>query len=469
MSDDLMALPLRELLEKFAAGKHKPGSGSAAALLGLISAALSRTVIALTIDRPQYANVRDELQEISREIKDEIQPLLEDAFVQDSKMFDKVIESRKSRDVAVDHAEWWRRSHEALTKLDAASTIALDIARKSIRLTELAIVVFDEGFKSAQGDSEVAIEAALSGATGALAVIYLNLKDFQGEAHAKKTLNDAEELASSAKALQVQLSKRMERLRVRAIKRNSELSLNAPKLLLKNKQRDRYSREDLFQIAKNIHSELWLNREQIWSDTDQLIPVQIIDPATTFNLHGYDYEESVTLGRDIIEGESVEIAGYVDNEKKVAKVSQKFAPDVRRFTSAHELGHAILHKQKTLFRDRALDGGTTGSKRSQVELEADTFAAFFLMPEVQVRDLFTQIFGREQFHVDQSSAFALGFRGVGAMKSKLPTARHLSAHLATTDLYSGVPTRSLCGIFGVSPTAMAIRIEELTLINNASL
>jgi RNA polymerase sigma factor (sigma-70 family) len=117
MSDDLMALPLRELLEKFAAGKHKPGSGSAAALLGLISAALSRTVIALTIDRPQYANVRDELQEISREIKDEIQPLLEDAFVQDSKMFDKVIESRKSRDVAVDHAEWWRRSHEALTKL----------------------------------------------------------------------------------------------------------------------------------------------------------------------------------------------------------------------------------------------------------------------------------------------------------------------------------------------------------------
>jgi formiminotetrahydrofolate cyclodeaminase len=76
MSNNLMDLPLRELLEKFAVGKHKPGSGSAAALLGLISCALSRTVIALTIDRPTYAVVRVELQKLSAEISDEIQRYL---------------------------------------------------------------------------------------------------------------------------------------------------------------------------------------------------------------------------------------------------------------------------------------------------------------------------------------------------------------------------------------------------------
>ncbi len=466
MNDDLMALPLRELLEKFAAGKHKPGSGSAAALLGLISAALSRTVIALTVGKPDYVSDQLELQEISREIEFEIQPLLENAFVQDSILFDTVIESREFRDEAVDHAEWWRRSHEALRKLDAASAIALGIARKSIRLTELAIIVFDKGFKSAQGDSEVAIEAALSGATGALSIVYLNLKDFRGESHAQKTLDDAEELGTSAKDLQVQLSERMEKLRARAIKRNSEVSLNAPKLLLKKRQQDSYTKKDLFQIARNIHSELWLNRKQIWTGSDKLLPVQIIDPATTFSLHGYEYEEAVSLGQDYIDGESVEIAGYVDNEAKVAKVSKKFALDVRRFTSAHELGHAILHKQKTLFRDRALDGGTTDSKRPQVEFEADTFAVCFLMPEFQVRDIFAQIFGQEQFEVNQRSAFALGFNGVSAMRSKLPTIRHLSARLATTDLYSAIPTRSLCEIFGVSPTTMAIRIEELYLIRS---
>lgn len=466
MNDDLMSLPLRELLEKFAAGKHKPGSGSAAALLGLISAALSRTVIALTVDKPQYDAVQNELQEISSEIEVKIQPFLEQAFEQDSILFDKVIKSRIFRNEAVDHAEWWRRSHEALSKLDSASVIALDIARKSIRLTELAIIVFDKGFKSAQGDSEVAIEAALSGATGALSVIYLNLKDFRGESHARKMLNDAEELATSAKKLQGQLSDRMEKLRARAVTRNSELSLNAPKLLLHKKKQDKYSKEDLFQIVKNIHSELWLNREQIWSAHDQLHPVQMINPATTFGLHGYDYEETVSLGQDSIDGELVEIAGYVDNEEKVAKVSRKFSPDVRRFTSAHELGHAILHKQKKMFRDRALDGGAIGSGRPQIEREADAFAVLFLMPEVQVRDIFEQIFGQEQFNVDQRSAFALGFRGVGAMQTKLPTDRHLSVRLATTDLYSGIPKRSLCGIFGVSPTAMAIRIEELSLIQS---
>lgn len=469
MSDDLMDLPLRKLLEKFAAGKHKPGSGSAAALLGLISAALSRTVIALTVGRARYAPVRDELQKISKEIEEEIQPLLEDAFVKDSILFDRVIESRKFRDKSADHAEWWRRSHSSLSKLDAASRIALDIARKSIRLTELAITVFDKGFESAQGDSEVAIEAALSGATGALSVIYLNLKDFRGEAHAKKTLDAAEHLANTAKSLQVELGKRVEKLRDRALRKNSEISLNAPKLLLKKKQQDKYSKEDLFHIAKNIHAELWLNRNQIWTAADELLPVQIIDPATTFKLHGYDYEESVSLGQDFIDGESVEIAGYVDNEEKVAKVSQRFALDVRRFTSAHELGHAILHKQKTLYRDRALDGGAASGKRPQAEIEADTFAAFFLMPEVQVREIFAQIFGQEQFSVDQRSAYALAFKGLSDLHSRLPTIRQLSTHLATTDLYSGIPTRSLCEIFGVSPTAMAIRIEELSLINAASL
>ena len=75
-------------------------------------------MIALSIDRPRYVPVRDELQEISREIEEEIQPLLEDAFVQDSILFGEVIKSRTFRDESTDHAEWWRRSHDALSRLE---------------------------------------------------------------------------------------------------------------------------------------------------------------------------------------------------------------------------------------------------------------------------------------------------------------------------------------------------------------
>ncbi len=464
MSKNLMDLPLNELLQKFAAGEHKPGPGSAAALLGLIAAALSRTVIALTVDRKGYEDARTELQEISEEIDNEILPLLEVAFIEDSVVFDQVIKTRKFRNLAPSHEEWWKRSHQALSELDTASAIALKISRSCIRLAELSITVFDKGFQSARGDSEVAIEAAMSGSTGALSVVYLNLLSFRGETHAKKTLRDAEELLTSAKLLQVQLAKRMETLRAEAIRVNSDVSLNARKLLRKNRKQDSYSKDDLFQIAKNIHSELWLNRDQIWTDVDHLQPVQVIDPATTFSLYGYKYEEAVTLGQFFIDGESVEVAGFVDNENRIAKVSQRFPLDVRRFTSAHELGHAVLHEEKTLFRDRALDGGSTGLKRPQIEIEADSFAAFFLMPEFQVRIIFEQIFGQEHFEINQRSAYALGFKGVDAMMSKLPTPRHLASCLATTNFYSSVPKRSLCEVFGVSPTAMAIRIEELSLI-----
>jgi hypothetical protein len=88
------------------------------------------------------------------------------------------------------------------------------------------------------------------------------------------------------------------------------------------------------------------------------------------------------------------------------------------------------------------------------------------MPEVQVRDIFSQIFGQDQFEVNRDSAFTLGFRSLGDMRKALPTVRHISMRLATTMTYSGVPTRSLCEIFGVSHTAMAIRIEELSLIRS---
>jgi formiminotetrahydrofolate cyclodeaminase len=464
MSDKLLEIPLRELLEKFAAGKHKPGSGSAAALLGLISCALSRTVISLTIDRPTYSDSRVELEKLSKEIQENIQPLLEEAFVQDSVFFDRVIAARKARDASSDHAEWWRLSHKALSEMDTASSIALDIAQKCIRMTEIAIRVFDSGFKSAQGDSEVAIEAALSGAKGALSVVYLNLHSFRGEAHAKKTMDDSEELANVAKSLQLQLDNRMEQLRDRAITRNSKISLNAKKLLLKNEKRNRYSDEELRQIVKNLHSELWLNRDEIWTDTKQLQPVHIIDPATTFSLHGYSFEEKAGLGQYMIDGEIVEIAGFVDNQQKVAQVSRKFAPDIRRFTSAHELGHAVLHEAKKLFRDRPLDGGIAGNQRSHIEREADAFAKYFLMPETQVREIFSQIFGPEQFYVNRNTAFALGFQSLEAMRTALPTMRQVSTYLATTRIYQGIAIRSLCEIFGVSQTAMAIRVEELSLI-----
>jgi Zn-dependent peptidase ImmA (M78 family) len=81
-------------------------------------------------------------------------------------------------------------------------------------------------------------------------------------------------------------------------------------------------------------------------------------------------------------------------------------PDVRLFTSAHELGHILLHPQlKEAHRDRPLDGSVVS--RTQMERAADRFASSYLMPIKLVRERFFAIFGTEEFVLSESTAFAL--------------------------------------------------------------
>ena len=61
-------------------------------------------------------------------------------------------------------------------------------------------------------------------------------------------------------------------------------------------------------------------------------------------------------------------------------VSNKFSKEVQNFTAAHELGHAILHEQAILHRDIPVDSIGKRVVRDRVEIEADTFATYFLMP-----------------------------------------------------------------------------------------
>ena len=101
MSIDLLQLPTRHLLDKIGAGNHKPGSGSAAALNGILSCKLLMTVIDLTLDpkRPKsYANCKKEFEEIRNNVTSNISPKLENLFEEDSIQFDKAIQKRIERD-----------------------------------------------------------------------------------------------------------------------------------------------------------------------------------------------------------------------------------------------------------------------------------------------------------------------------------------------------------------------------------
>ena len=467
MATDLTTLPFRELLGKFGSGGHKPGSGSAAAQHGLLSCALSKTVISLTLEKPEYAGAHENLRQIGQTISESIEPALWDAFTEDSVQFDKVIDLRRRRDAERDPAERWRLAREALDELRTSCEIPLRIAELCLDLGGHALTVFDDGFKHARGDSEVAIDSALSGATGSVSIVYLNLQSYRGDSAARDILRRAEDLEERARLLNTKLQTRIAELKSKAQAVNTEFGLDIGVLRDRRRTGSPYSNAEIEAIARNLQNEIWRNRAEVWPHPDTVNGLDVLNVQTAFELLGYRFETAVSLGAITEDASGHEVAGYVNKAERYAAVSARFPPTVQNFTGAHELGHALLHGANEQFRDRGLDGSVVKGHRSQVEFEADKFAAYFLMPERLVRAAFRGTFGVDRFVASDASAFALGAGNVAQLLRESPTVRALSLRLARIAMVGGAGVTPLADRFRVSYEAMAIRIEELGLIGLA--
>jgi Zn-dependent peptidase ImmA (M78 family) len=145
-------------------------------------------------------------------------------------------------------------------------------------------------------------------------------------------------------------------------------------------------------------------------------------------------------------------------------VSRRFSPEIRRFTIAHELGHALLHSSSGLHRDRAVDGATGSAPRPSREAEADLFASYFLLPEKPLRGAFEQMFLTQRFVLTEERAFALTSKTLDYVQRRCRTTRDVARMLASAEHYNGVHFDSLARRFGVSIEATAIRLEELGLV-----
>lgn len=130
MDVKLLELSTKELLKKFGSGNHKPGSGSAAALQGMLSAQLISTVIELTNDekrRDKYAVALPRLLQIYKDIEDRIYPQLERLFQEDSTQFGKAIELRMARDKEEDSKIKQRLAQQAQRALVPATELPIEM------------------------------------------------------------------------------------------------------------------------------------------------------------------------------------------------------------------------------------------------------------------------------------------------------------------------------------------------------
>ncbi len=224
----------------------------------------------------------------------------------------------------------------------------------------------------------------------------------------------------------------------------------------------RHSHIEIERRARNLHERIWQNRNKIWSNATPSNPIDMLDPVIALKFIGYDCNLDETLGQFYSDGKLIEVAGTIDKSSAKVRISRQFKNNIRNFTAAHELGHALLHQTSGLHRDRPLDGATIS--RDPVELEADKFATLFLMPQKLVKTTFEKFFLTNKFFLNEETTFALGLGDFMELKEKVTSLRQLSRMLASAEHYNGRHFISLANQFRVSTGAMAIRLEELELL-----
>lgn len=461
MEENLIDLRTNKLLDKFGAGNHKPGSGSAAALQGMLSAQLMKTVINLTINKRKFKPFVSKLKEINEAVENRIYPALEKCFQEDSELFDLAIETRRKRDQELNRRKKIDLTNEALEKLKPSTEMPIEIAKLCVELAEYGFYIFDHGFEAVRGDSGVSINSAHSAIGGCLNIIDLNLTSFptnEWTDHIKeKTKNFRIKYLQIAEGIKL----RLESLQLEADRKNKYL---AEFKMLESNRGKKLNNSDIEKIAQDLQNLVWENRDLIWKKDIPADPIQILDSKEILKLINYQLKKVTTLGQYVEEGKSMEIAGIIDQENRIVSISNQFPEETQNFTSAHEIGHALLHEELILHRDRPLNGSNQSNNRDIKETQADKFATFFLMPGKQIMRAFNDLFGMKKFILNNDTLFIMNLKSHSEFRSKFKNQEQLSRFFASTEFFNGRGFESMAKIFNVSIETMAIRLKELNLV-----
>lgn len=462
MDEDFLEYPAWELIQKFGAGSHKPGSGSAAALQGMLSAQLVLTVIDRTLDKDRYSKIKSQLISFQDDINARIYPALDFYFGLDSEQFHKHMEYRLAK--INERNPFLKRELQlkSLEELVPATEIIIEIARNCVQLAEYTFFIFDNAFKAVRGDSGVAMELAVSALAGCISIVDLNLLSFTSNDWTTYVREEINEIRGIYIDYSSQTSNKLNALRVE-VDEHFEFQRTVLNLINNAQGNSVVSNDFIEKTARDLQNALWKYRKSIWKNNIPESPIEVIRPETALSVLGYLYKLETTLGQHTTNGQLFEVAGIIDTSQKVVSISEKFRPKVRNFTAAHELGHAMFHKNMVLHRDRPKDGSSP-LERDPLEKQADKFASYFLMPESLVKPAFIRRFKVDVFVINEDSAFAFNERNSESLRKKSIDFNGLAKLLAQTKFYDSTPFESLADMFQVSVEAMAFRLEELQLL-----
>ena len=189
MSDNLTDKSLKTFLDELASSAPAPGGGSVAALSGALGAALISMVCNLTLGKPKYAAVQDDIAEIikkSESLRQELTDLLEadvKAYTELSqimKMPRETEEQKTARVKLMDKA------------LKAAADVPMRVAEACVAVMALCPPATEKGNTNAVSDVGVGILMAEAGLRSAALNVLINLgliKDERYVSESRKKLD----------------------------------------------------------------------------------------------------------------------------------------------------------------------------------------------------------------------------------------------------------------------------------------
>ncbi|NSX02753.1 cyclodeaminase/cyclohydrolase family protein [Cupriavidus gilardii] len=187
VADAYLARPASRLLDDFGAGKASPGSGSAAALMGLLAVKLIRTVCMKSLEKEQCRAARPTLEHVLEQVT-RIEPTLVDLFEKDAREFEEVVKLRVERDVATSPEDRMRLTRRANALLETATDNAFAIIDACLPLIGHGVQVFQVGWGAVRGDSGAAISSAIAAVMSAIFITNLNLKSLGGRRYARDNI-----------------------------------------------------------------------------------------------------------------------------------------------------------------------------------------------------------------------------------------------------------------------------------------
>ena len=186
---------IEQFLDELASKSPTPGGGSAAAIMGAMSAALVSMVCNLTVGKKNYETVADDMAITLRQAE-ALRVRLIDSLSADVAAFDQVMAAyRLPRET---EAEKQARSDAIQEALKSATKVPLECARVCVEVIHLTRLVAIKGNKNVISDAGVAAVAAHAALRSAALNILVNTGAIYDTAFVASSLAELERLSEGA-------------------------------------------------------------------------------------------------------------------------------------------------------------------------------------------------------------------------------------------------------------------------------